>query len=65
LSATDDTRETDFSLISTAADVAAALGHATVASYIRQHRADGWTWNAIAAECGQPPTWLRRQAVSA
>jgi hypothetical protein len=45
--------------------VAAALGHATAAGYIRQRRADGWTWNAIAAECGQPPTWLRRQAVSA
>jgi len=42
--------------------VAAALGQATVAGYIRQRRADGWTWNAIAAESGQPPTWLRRQA---
>jgi hypothetical protein len=45
-----------------AADVAAALGYATVAGYIRRRRADGWTWRAIAAESGQPQTWLRRQA---
>ena len=44
--------------------VAAALGHATVAGYIRQRRAEGWTWNAITAESGQPGTWLRRHAVS-
>ena len=45
-----------------AADVAGALGYATVAGYIRRRRADGWTWRAIAAESGQPQTWLRRQA---
>jgi len=45
-----------------AADVGAALGYATVAGYIRRRRADGWTWKAIAAESGQPQTWLRRQA---
>ena len=45
-----------------AADAAAALGYATVAGYIRRRRADGWTWKAIAAESGQPQTWLRRQA---
>ena len=39
-----------------------ALGDATVAGYIRRRRADGWTWKAIAAESGQPQTWLRRQA---
>jgi hypothetical protein len=44
--------------------VAAALGHATVAGYIRKRRADGWTWDAIAAESGQPATWLRRHAAS-
>ncbi len=45
-----------------AADVAAKLGYATVADYISQRRADGWTWTAISAESGQPPTWLRRHA---
>ncbi len=45
-----------------AAEVAAALGYATMAGYIRRRRADGWTWKAIAAESGQPQTWLRRQA---
>ena len=45
-----------------AARVAAALGHASMAAYIRQRRSEGWTWNAIAAESGQPATWLRRQA---
>jgi transposase len=45
-----------------AADVAAGLGYATMAGYIRRRRADGWTWKAIAAESGQPQTWLRRQA---
>jgi hypothetical protein len=23
--------------------------------------AAGWTWSAMAAECGQPASWLRRQ----
>ena len=45
-----------------AADVAARLGHATIAGYISQRRAEGWTWNAMAAESGQPQTWLRRHA---
>lgn len=45
-----------------AADVAASLGYATIAEYISQRRAEGWTWNAISAESGQPPTWLRRHA---
>ncbi len=27
-----------------------------------ERRAAGWTWPAIAAECGQSPSWLRRQA---
>lgn len=47
-----------------AADVAARLGHATIAGYISQRRAEGWTWNAMAAESGQPQTWLRRHAAS-
>ena len=44
--------------------VAADLGHASMAAYIRQRRADGWTWKAMAAESGQPATWLRRQGTS-
>jgi hypothetical protein len=42
--------------------VAAALGHDSIAAYIAQRRAAGWTWQAMSGECGQPPTWLRRQA---
>src|ERR1035441_776723 len=45
-----------------ATDVAAALGYATIAGYINERRTDGWTWKAIAAESGQPQTWLRRHA---
>jgi AraC-like DNA-binding protein len=43
-------------------DVAGRLGYATVADYIGQRRAQGWTWDAISAESGQPATWLRRHA---
>jgi hypothetical protein len=43
-------------------DVAAAQGFATIGDYISQRPAEGWTWNAISAECGQPQTWLRRHA---
>ncbi len=45
-----------------AAEVAAGLGYPTAAAYIGLRRAQGWTWNAIAAESGQPATWLRRHA---
>ena len=44
------------------AQVAAALGVDSVPRYVAERRAAGWTWQAIAAECGQPPSWLRRQA---
>ena len=44
------------------AQVKAFLGVDSVPSYVAQRRAAGWTWQAIAAECGQPPSWLRRQA---
>jgi AraC-like DNA-binding protein len=47
------------------ARVQAALGVDSVPRYVASRRAAGWTWQAIAAECGQPPTWLRRQAVLA
>lgn len=44
-----------------AAQVAAGLGFGSVADYVSDRRAAGWTWRAIAAESGQPPSWLRRQ----
>jgi len=44
------------------AQVAAVLGADSVPRYVAERRAAGWTWQAIAAECGQPPSWLRRQA---
>jgi hypothetical protein len=45
-----------------AAEVAAALGVNSVTEFIEQRRAQGWTWRQLAAESGQPETWLRRQA---
>jgi hypothetical protein len=41
--------------------VAALLGFADVGAYVAQRRSVGWTWAAMAAETGQPQTWLRRQ----
>ena len=41
--------------------LAKRLGYPTVASYISDRRARGWTWKAIAAESGQPQAWLRRR----
>ena len=48
-----------------AAQVAARLGFDSMAGYIASRRAAGWTWHAMAAECAQPPSWLRRQAQAA
>jgi hypothetical protein len=45
-----------------AAQVAAVLGVDSMPGYVAERRAAGWTWRAIAAECGQPASWLRRQA---
>ncbi len=45
-----------------AARVAAGLGFDSMASYVGQRRAVGWTWRAMSAESGQPESWLRRQA---
>jgi hypothetical protein len=45
------------------AQVAALLGVDSVPGFAAGRRAAGWTWQAIAAECGQPPSWVRRQAV--
>jgi lambda repressor-like predicted transcriptional regulator len=42
--------------------VAAALGFDSITGYLSARRGAGWTWLAIAAESGQPPTWLRRRA---
>lgn len=44
-----------------AAQVAVAAGVSSVSDYIAQRRATGLTWRAIAAECGQPESWLRRR----
>jgi lambda repressor-like predicted transcriptional regulator len=45
-----------------AAQVAAGLGFPDVASYVRARRGDGWTWQAMADEAGQPQSWLRRHS---
>jgi lambda repressor-like predicted transcriptional regulator len=45
-----------------AAQVAARLGFDTMAGYVADRRGAGWTWQAMAQECAQPPSWLRRQA---
>jgi hypothetical protein len=45
-----------------AAQVAASLGFGCIADYVSQRRAAGWTWRAMAAEAGQPQSWLRRAA---
>ncbi len=44
-----------------AVQVAAALGVDSIPRFVAERRAAGWTWQAMAAECGQPPSWLRRQ----
>ncbi|HTT50242.1 MAG TPA: hypothetical protein VMH35_02410 [Streptosporangiaceae bacterium] len=45
-----------------AAQVAASLGFGSMAGYVAERRAAGWTWRAMSAESGQPESWLRRQA---
>jgi AraC-like DNA-binding protein len=47
-----------------AAAVAARAGFGDIAGYLTQRHAAGWTWQAIAAESGQPPSWIRRQAAA-
>ena len=42
--------------------VAARLGYESMGDYVRERRADGLSWRAIADESGEPQTWLRRQA---
>ena len=47
-----------------AAQVAADLGFGSVADYVAQRRAAGWTWKAMSREAAQPQSWLRRQAMA-
>jgi AraC-like DNA-binding protein len=47
-----------------AAEVAARLGFDSMAGYLARRRAAGWTWSAMAAESGQTPSWVRRQAAA-
>jgi hypothetical protein len=46
------------------ADVAANLGVDSVAEFIEQRRAQGWTWQQLSSASGQPEVWLRRQGAS-
>jgi AraC-like DNA-binding protein len=48
-----------------AVQVAARLGFDSITDYVASRRGAGWTWQAMAAECAQPPSWLRRQAQAA
>ena len=45
-----------------AAEVARRLGYPSIADYVARRRAAGVTWRAIAAESGEPQSWLRRHA---
>lgn len=45
-----------------AAAVAACCGFGDIAAYLADRRAAGHSWQAIADECGQPQTWVRRRA---
>jgi transposase len=45
-----------------ATELAVRLGYPDIADYISDRRSAGRTWAAIAAESGQPQTWLRRHA---
>ena len=47
-----------------ARQVAGALGCESLAEYVRERRAAGWTWPAMAAEAAQPQSWLRRQRLA-
>jgi hypothetical protein len=44
------------------AQVVAVLGVDSMPRYVADRRAAGWTWQAIAAECSQPASWVRRKA---
>ncbi len=42
--------------------VAERFGHPDLDSYFADRRAAGLSWRAIATECGQSPSWIRRRA---
>lgn len=42
--------------------VATRFGFACLDEYLTDRRGAGMSWRAIAAECGQPQTWIRRRA---
>jgi hypothetical protein len=48
-----------------ASEVAADLGVASITEFIDRSRAQGRTWQQMAAASGQPETWLRRHAAKA
>jgi len=45
-------------------EVAAALGVSSISEFIVRSKAQGLTWQQMAALSGQPETWLRRHAAS-
>jgi hypothetical protein len=45
-----------------ATEVAARFGFPELDAYLADRRSAGLSWRAIAAECGQPPSWVRRRA---
>lgn len=45
-----------------ATEVAARFGHPDIDAYLADRRTAGLSWRAIAAECGQPASWVRRRA---
>jgi len=47
-----------------AAEIAGRLGYSSIAEYVGNRRSAGLTWRAIAAESGQPQTWLRRHGAA-
>lgn len=44
------------------AAIAGRFGFGRLEEYFSDRRAAGMSWRAIAAECGQPQTWVRRRA---
>jgi lambda repressor-like predicted transcriptional regulator len=42
--------------------IIARFGFTCLDAYFADRRAGGMSWRAIAAECGQPQTWVRRRA---
>jgi hypothetical protein len=45
-----------------AAAIAERFDFPDIHAYLADRRANGLTWRQIAAECGQPPSWVRRRA---